>query len=598
MVKNQGLGKCRCAFLTLLLAPLLLWSPAFAQSPEIQQAWEHFTKEHGTQWRVTWDAVLGTPRSLGGARSKPFAGDPEQAAKRFLAEHHALFQLRADLSDLLLQHLKHSPAGAHVTFEQRYWGLPVFNGGLEVHLTPGGEVFLVHNRYAPEAVLAQVSVMPSLSSDDAAQLAEADARAHVLSDKAGRPFQPGAAVVTVPPELGIYRVPAGYRLVYRVTVGVVRYVIDAHSGEILERTELIQFLDGTGQVFDPNPVNTLNDTTLRDNRDRNFPELAGAYFTRTLKDITQTGTGRRARFRLEGPFVKTENIRGGACPTPLGKAPPVRRDTNFVFTRNKSGFEHVMAYFHIDRNQRYIQSLGFLDINNRQHRVDAHGIREDNSFYCSDPVGSGYLAFGDGGVDDAEDADVILHEYGHSIQDNQTNGKYLVGRCDQRNETQAMGEGFGDYWAFSNNRPTGFDPACFAEWDAQGSCLRRLDSPEHYPEDIAGECHDDGEIWSSALRDLFLALGKETTDKLVLQSHFLIGTGKGDDALDGLNGNPQFCDGAQALKDADQALFGGANKNSIGTVMANRGIAGDLIMQNAVITRPAFSRSSTRVIAL
>jgi hypothetical protein len=27
-----------------------------------------------------------------------------------------------------------------------------------------------------------------------------------------------------------------------------------------------------------------------------------------------------------------------------------------------------------------------------------------------------------GGVDDAEDADVILHEYGHAIQDNQVPG--------------------------------------------------------------------------------------------------------------------------------------------------------------------------------
>ena len=32
------------------------------------------------------------------------------------------------------------------------------------------------------------------------------------------------------------------------------------------------------------------------------------------------------------------------------------------------------------------------------------------------------LHFGDGGVDDAEDADIVLHEYGHSIQDNQVPG--------------------------------------------------------------------------------------------------------------------------------------------------------------------------------
>ncbi len=32
------------------------------------------------------------------------------------------------------------------------------------------------------------------------------------------------------------------------------------------------------------------------------------------------------------------------------------------------------------------------------------------------------LTFGTGGVDDAEDAGIIAHEYGHSIQDNQVPG--------------------------------------------------------------------------------------------------------------------------------------------------------------------------------
>ena len=64
------------------------------------------------------------------------------------------------------------------------------------------------------------------------------------------------------------------------------------------------------------------------------------------------------------------------------------------------------------------------------------------------------------------------------------------------------------------------------------------------------EEHADGEIWSSSLREISLALGKQITDKVVLQSHFMV------------RNNPQFCDGVKALKDADRALFGGAHRTT------------------------------------
>src|SRR5262245_23660762 len=53
------------------------------------------------------------------------------------------------------------------------------------------------------------------------------------------------------------------------------------------------------------------------------------------------------------------------------------------------------------------------------------------------------LTFGTGGVDDADDAEIILHEYGHAIQDDQIPG------FGEPAEAGAMGEGFGDYFAAS-----------------------------------------------------------------------------------------------------------------------------------------------------
>ena len=73
-------------------------------------------------------------------------------------------------------------------------------------------------------------------------------------------------------------------------------------------------------------------------------------------------------------------------------------------------------------------------------KVNVVGRSDDNSDYS--PVTKA-LRFGTGGVDDAEDAEIILHEYGHAIQDNQVPG------FGASNECGAMGEGFGDYLAGS-----------------------------------------------------------------------------------------------------------------------------------------------------
>jgi len=88
------------------------------------------------------------------------------------------------------------------------------------------------------------------------------------------------------------------------------------------------------------------------------------------------------------------------------------------------------------------------------------------------------LRFGKGGVDDAEDAEVILHEYGHAMLDSQSTP---FGAFGASLEADAIHEGFGDYWAATVTdviAPTP-DPACIADWDAVSytagvpHCLRR-----------------------------------------------------------------------------------------------------------------------------
>jgi hypothetical protein len=197
------------------------------------------------------------------------------------------------------------------------------------------------------------------------------------------------------------------------------------------------------------------------------------------------------------------------------------------------GFEGLMAYAHIDRYQRYLQeTLGFTGsaaINAEPQDTYALPVQGfDNSFY---QPGNDLLLFGAGGVDDGEDAEVVLHEYGHAVQDAQVPGWGATA------EGGAMGEGFGDFQAgaYYARASGGFQDVCLMDWDstsysdADPPCIRRMDSDKVWPKNKTGEVHDDGEIWETYLWRLRSHLDSteiERSDnglKLVLSSHELLG---------------------------------------------------------------------------
>jgi Zn-dependent metalloprotease len=47
-----------------------------------------------------------------------------------------------------------------------------------------------------------------------------------------------------------------------------------------------------------------------------------------------------------------------------------------------------------------------------------------------------------------------------------------------------------------------------------------VDTNLHYPGDLNGEVHHDGQIWSRALWDIRTALGHEEADKIILNGQF------------------------------------------------------------------------------
>ena len=165
-------------------------------------------------------------------------------------------------------------------------------------------------------------------------------------------------------------------------------------------------------------------------------------------------------------------------------------------------------------------------------------------------------------MDDAEDAEVIVHEYGHAIQDT------IVPGFGQSHEGESMGEGFSDYVAgsFFCKYKKKSRKVKLAEWDAKGyvggpyECLRRLDSNKHYPEDMEEEEHSDGEIWSACLWKIRKLLGKKKADTVILESHFY------------LNQYSDFKDGAEAIIMAKKNLYGDKKTKALNKIFQERGI--------------------------
>ncbi len=269
---------------------------------------------------------------------------------------------------------------------------------------------------------------------------------------------------------------------------------------------------GTGSVFVSNPVEDLNNQSLRDQKDSAAAVPAAAYHTVTLTDLDGSGF-------LRGRWAEIVGETGNPAYSPTNA---------FFYNRSQDEFEQVMAYFWITESQKYIQSLGFgstlrpVNMEPQRLRINQYGI--DNSFATTH---KDEIRLGKGGVDDAEDGEVINHEYGHAIHYSQNFAFASV-------QAGAISEGFGDYWAVTTTmvvrEKLGLapltDPACVADWDATSydptppHCLRRVDSNLRYPANLVGQVHADGRIWSRALWDIRNALGNVRADTVILEGQF------------------------------------------------------------------------------
>ncbi|SNQ60197.1 hypothetical protein MNV_1690007 [Candidatus Methanoperedens nitroreducens] len=493
--------------------------------------------------------------------------NPEKAARKFLSEYFKLFRMRKDLEDLIFIRKTDSLGGYHVVFQQVSGELPVYNAFTSVHMDKNTRVNKIDICYYPD-LLVELPTEKGISQEDAIRMA--------LDARHGEKRLAKAASA----ERVIYPKRDTYHVAWKVKVPLINPVeewyvfIDFKTGDILDILDALLKANDRGRVFIPNPVVALGDRNLT--AESEIPEKA--YSTVILKDLDGSGY-------LSGPYVDTSTTPNRAK----------EKDLIFNYSRPDPHFKEVMAYYHIDEAARYIHSLGFVNLCNKTVKVNVQGDFADNSYYNRD---TREITFGTWYIDDAEDADIILHEYSHAILDEQ------VPDFGPNWNSCPIAEGFGDFFAacFFAEINDGFNRECVGDWNGIGKigdCVGRVDRKKHYPEDFLGldSCDRDGEIWSASLWDIYLQMGgasrikarrltaRDNSIRMVIESNFY------------LNIDSKFEDAADAVIIADKNIYNGINEHLIREVFVNRGILFPLVRVEIEATvEPQYIRAGSTLI--
>lgn len=471
-----------------------------------------------TQGRQRISLESGVPRALYNVNYKVTPAEPEVMARQYLRANAATLRL-ADptLSDLSMRATRRGIGSTTVRFEQRVGGIPVLAPDIAVTIDNTSKVTFVMNGYQPGLELE--STTPQVTSiaarTDAFQrlgvqgaLSFEDTRLRVVAD--GKQARLAWQVRMVPTSS---------------PTGDWEVLVDALTGEIFRVVDNAVYATGSGFVFDPDPLGTAHATygaPYNDAADAANAQLNAARSTRTLNDITDLGGG---VFKLQGPYAEIVDFEAPA------KGLFTQAGSTFNFDRAADAFEAVNTYYHIDHVMRFLNLTLGVSVTPFQYvggvRFDPSGLSgADNSHYLPS---TGQVSFGEGGVDDAEDADVVIHELGHGLHDWLTAGGL--------SQVNGLSEGLGDYFCQSYSRSLGQWTSVEApfhwtfSWDGHNEFWggRITNTAATYPGGLVGQVHSDGQIWATSLMRIWNTVGRANTDRAVCEGIAMTNSGTNQD---------------------------------------------------------------------
>jgi Zn-dependent metalloprotease len=532
----------------------------------------------------------------GAALSAPQSDMPDNVARGFLKSRASLFALtEAGVAGLKMDREDKDEGTTFLDYTQTVSGIKVFEGDVRVAVGRAGEVLSVREGFLVNG--QKVGATPALSESEGIARAFghmgrtvipsfAETRARTMKADSSEFANPlDSNLENVLSELNVVRVGDAARLAWHVTAEVgpeewYDVTVDANTGELLTRYNLYVF-EAQGTVYTEDPdagaralVSFVGDTTIN--------TAAGWMGTSTVT------TGNNVEAYLD---TNADNAPDANNTTGLSNGHALAPDQNFTFpfstavdprTQQAAVVTNLFYYNNIMHDFSYglgfTESAGNFQTNNfgrggtgndsvRAEAQDGSGT--NNANFATPPDGQRprmqqYLFTAPNpDRDSSVDSDVVFHEYGHGISNRLIgNGSTALGGT----QSGAMGEGWSDYWATTLN-----NDGVMGEYVTQNTTrgIRRAAYTvpaaavhDSYADVCTPSCevHNDGEVWAAALWDLRTQLGKTITDRIVLNGMKFTPT------------RPSFLNARDGIIQADQNLFGGANRCAIWAVFARHGM--------------------------
>lgn len=491
-------------------------------------------------------------------------------------------------TSLRLTQIAESPIGTHYSFVQTFNGFDIYDATVRLSLNKKGEIYLINDRTFDSNALAQIASPPQKQQSKASIKQFLENNNLTLNEpKTNKSNNTSTNIVLLfvnnSKAIWAYQLNAETPQHSQYH----QYLIDLQGNELYKRDLISDNKTSTihkhktipttkpikqnkpkqsfkknnlstttescqAYIFQPDPLTSSQSqygtNGLIDNNDNDSPALNNERKAVTIEATLQNGI-----YSLENEYAKIIEYQSPA------EAPVTSNTPYFNFTRSQSGFEDVNSYYHLAKFAQYILSIGFNMLKNEQILIDTHAENgEDQSTHRFDyNYDQHVISQGEGNIDDAEDADVVVHEFGHALSFGACND------CNSGAERSALDEAIGDYFAASYSYSlSNYKWKEIFSWDGHNPFFpgRDIDGSNHYPDDISSNKYITSIIFSSALAEILETIGKPAADSLVLTSLYDWSAGIGLD------------DAAEIMILADQELSNGRHYNQLCYIFSNRGL--------------------------
>lgn len=264
-------------------------------------------------------------------------------------------------------------------------------------------------------------------------------------------------------------------------------------------------------VFMPNPVNSAgaaHHNRFKDNFDQHS-DLFNSEYKKVVLPLSYSHATHN--YQPKGKFMLKEI------------SPPYYAPTNWLLlgdsvNRSHPAFEDANAIYHLNLCDSLVQAFGYGVLSDTLY-IDTHALNGADQSVFKGVQRPASIEFGTGGVDDAEDGEVIAHEFAHGLSARATHA------APEGLERNCIEEGWADYFAkrysatFVHNAPNNL----VFSWDAHNEFWQGyfIGTSQDYTQDVLSASGTCRQVWSSALQCLYQKLGNYADTLLYEQLFYL-----------------------------------------------------------------------------